>query len=603
MNLEEMQNSEVQKVVTCHKERYTHIQEDAADRQKIRDTLSICIDVFDGDKHPATSLVNIFTCHIADNKAVNVDMSVKIGTEQWHEYEKQWPTGFHSNLSKTVKAMSTVTKKKINDRALEHVDSELICARVIGIMASSRETISTETLFSYELAPFPPALFDKNGNMRSTSKSVLKTKIKVECSQRHQVPAEVVILDGCAILWTLPWPASPAKVSALIKAAVARIMYYINTTQVLHVLFDRYYEMSTKSYCRTERAKGYSRVYRLTEHSPLPKQAITLSCIANKEQIIKLIVERLCLQQVPEGKKIIVTGPDANPIDIGPGVQEKSVTHEEADVLMAYHMINEAVAGHSPIKVVSDDTDVLVILAHHMSMHTNNMPGVTEVFMESCSRNRAVIDVNKVVGKHTKIMPNILAAHALTGCDTVSSLAGIGKPTVLKKLETFRETLKLGEPSDSLDEVVDSCLKYVATLYEQKYGEPLDTMRSVIFTRKTGGKRHVAPKLSSLPPTTAAFKLHCARAHYQTMLWKSAGVPSPSHLHPQEFGWEKKSSLLQPVYRTKGQLIAPMEVLSLISCGCKTGCKSAHCSCAKVTLACTKFCACRGEQGCENPTK
>ena len=85
-----MQNDEVQKVVTCHKEeRYTRIKEDAADRQKIRDTMSTCIDVFDGEHHPTTKLVNIFTGHIADNEAVNVDMSVKIGTEQWHEYEKQ----------------------------------------------------------------------------------------------------------------------------------------------------------------------------------------------------------------------------------------------------------------------------------------------------------------------------------------------------------------------------------------------------------------------------------------------------------------------------------------------------------------------------------
>ena len=50
INLEEMQNDEVQKVVTCHKEeRYTRIQEDAADRQGILDTLSTCIDVFDGE--------------------------------------------------------------------------------------------------------------------------------------------------------------------------------------------------------------------------------------------------------------------------------------------------------------------------------------------------------------------------------------------------------------------------------------------------------------------------------------------------------------------------------------------------------------------------
>ena len=90
------------------------------------------------------------------------------------------------------------------------------------------------------------------------------SRVNIEINFFSQIYNEVVLLDEYAILWTLPWPASPAKVSALITAAIACIMYFINTTQVLHVVFDRYYEMSIKSYCRTERAKGYSRVYKLT---------------------------------------------------------------------------------------------------------------------------------------------------------------------------------------------------------------------------------------------------------------------------------------------------------------------------------------------------
>jgi len=36
------------------------------------------------------------------------------------------------------------------------------------------------------------------------------------------------------------------------------------------------------------------------------------------------------------------------------------------DVIMAYHIIQEATAGHSPISVVSDDTDVLLILINQL---------------------------------------------------------------------------------------------------------------------------------------------------------------------------------------------------------------------------------------------
>ena len=93
------------------------------------------------------------------------------------------------------------------------MDTEFIYAHVIGIMASSRETVSIETLFSYELAPHPTALFDDSGEMRKTSKSVLKTKLQVKLGMRNRQPPMVVILDACVLLWTVPWPASPAKVS------------------------------------------------------------------------------------------------------------------------------------------------------------------------------------------------------------------------------------------------------------------------------------------------------------------------------------------------------------------------------------------------------
>jgi len=90
-------------------------------------------------------------------------------------------------------------------------------------------------------------------------------------------------MDGCALLWTVPWPASPAKVSGFINAAVTSTTERIKTTAILHMVFDRYYNMSTKSGCRTAQQKGLSRVYKLTEESPLPKQAIVLNVSANNK--------------------------------------------------------------------------------------------------------------------------------------------------------------------------------------------------------------------------------------------------------------------------------------------------------------------------------
>ena len=86
--------------------------------------------------------------------------------------ERQWPAGFHKKFAKKVKTMVAATKQTTKlGKDMHTVDTEFIHARVIGIVASSRETVSIETLFSHDLAPHPTALFDDSGEMRKTSKA------------------------------------------------------------------------------------------------------------------------------------------------------------------------------------------------------------------------------------------------------------------------------------------------------------------------------------------------------------------------------------------------------------------------------------------------
>ena len=80
-------------------------------------------------------------------------------------------------------------------------------------MASSKQPISTEKLFSIELAKYPQTLtlFDEKGDIRTNQKPDLKKKIQVISSYRKEESPTVLIFDACAILWTLQWPASQAK--------------------------------------------------------------------------------------------------------------------------------------------------------------------------------------------------------------------------------------------------------------------------------------------------------------------------------------------------------------------------------------------------------
>ena len=84
-------------------------------------------------------------------------------------------------------------------------------------------------------------------------------------------------------------------------------------------------------------------------------------------------------------ERVIIMGPDSRPIEIGVGPRQTGVIHEEAVAIMIYHMINEALKGHSRIGVVSDGTDVFLLLSYHLQIRTNNIPEHTQVSMGTVS--------------------------------------------------------------------------------------------------------------------------------------------------------------------------------------------------------------------------
>ena len=64
---------------------------------------------------------------------------------------------------------------------------------------------------------------------------------------------------------------------------------------------------------------------------------------------------------------------------------------------------------------------------------------------------RQTIDIRATAKEHANILPNLLAAHGLTGCDTVAPCHGTGKMKIL-------ETLKRGNHSLScLQELARCC--------------------------------------------------------------------------------------------------------------------------------------------------
>ena len=57
-----------------------------------------------------------------------------------------------------------------------------------------------------------------------------------------------------------------------------------------------------------------------------------------------------------------------------------------------------------------------------------------------------------------------------------------------------------------------------------------------------------------------------------------------------------------PVHSRGPLCPSSLVLLKIVSCGCKTGCKTALCSCVKFNLACSEFCKCM-QANCQNPMK
>ena len=65
----------------------------------------------------------------------------------------------------------------------------------------------------------------------------------------------------------------------------------------------------------------------------------------------------------------------------------------------------------------------------------------SKVLMEAFDTGQSLIDINETAKKHAGIAPSQIDAHALSGCDSVPKLYGIGKKTVITHLKDHNLSL------------------------------------------------------------------------------------------------------------------------------------------------------------------
>ena len=362
----------------------------------------------------------------------------------------------------------------------------------------------------------------------------------------------------------MPWPTG-GTAHDFLNNFRRHIQSHLDSSDV-YLLYDRYKEGSIKESTRNYRDQGASRVYSLRPTAKLPSQKVILTVSSNKKQLIDLILTELIHHKDMLNGKLVITGNDPVPFQINQGVvsrrDDMTITHEEADTMIIQQV---ASVGAANVLVVADDTDVFVLLCRFV--FNGDITG--HVMMVSPIRGRTVIDINESVDKNGAIMGDLLAAHGLTGCDTVATYHCIGKGVALKVLRS--ETLSLSKVGDmtlSVEEALEQSTSFMLSCYSRPECSPLTDARQKIWSRKVSRSIGAAPMLQSLPPTNEAFTENVARAHLQVRIWKQKLELNPPNVDPLTRGWTRHdgSTSLTPTTVPDNVPLAPDDILKMIKC-------------------------------------
>ena len=518
------------------------------------------------------NLYNIANGGFASPEAgVNVADSLEIGERMTTEFRASLPIGVHSTISSPIKTMEHIKKGvKVGDTTIFDLDAIFLRLLTIG----QRRQMELAPIFQYELCPVPPSLIDEYGTLRKGSKAPLVHSLCVKTNPT--LLPDVTIVDVSQLLYHIVCPLRGD--ASVIVASISTRLSTLAGDKVL--VFDKYYDVSAEDHERMRRASIGSISYDLTNNTSLPSRDVIMKNKHNKLQLSNII----------------------STYNFGKGVTVESrsdgvFAHDEADITMISYLLMAAESGTRVIRILSDDTDVFVLLVYWVYRHDIQ----ATVQMEKW--DGTILDINATCDELGPKCLQLLGMHYLTGSDTTSYLYGKGKVSALKTLRAGDFpglSTAIGELDATREQVVETGHAFVCALYGQCRGTTMGEARYRLYTRKSGKLL----KLMSLPPTEKNLFFHIMRAHLQTILAKSADQQAPPELDITHFGWEIKYGI--PVPTISDQPPGPQDLMDVVRCGCKAEgnkCGTESCSCRHGNISCTVYCACACSDACFNPFK
>jgi hypothetical protein len=475
--------------------------------------------------------------------------------------------------SQLVRTLNDISCRVISSNKKLPVDSTVLFSRLLAIVQRSPDM---EPYFAHELTAVPAALFTDAFTLRKSNKSTLGqelVKSGVVCEQLSPLPTFVI--DGGWLLRKVRWQPGGCYID-VIQQYIKYVQSHYGSENYVLIVLDAYLNgPSTKDYEHCRHSKNAGPDILFADNMPVVgKQAAFLKNEKNK----KAFVDRLMSEFKAHGYTVFQAANDA-------------------DTLIVSCALNIVSSGRS-VTVVATDIDVLVLLLYH---YNNDMQPI-HLHSETTKNRVPTVRITSIrqaamaLGQSCK---KLLVAHAVSGCDTVSSLFGLGKVSIWKKMKadnSYDELVEIVCDADSAkSDIIASGLKLMTKLYGGNTEEGLNHLRYRLYMSMVSTSS-VPPRPERLPPTESAAKYHMLRVHLQVVQWKYLMAVDKN---PEEWGWK----ILDGHYMAVPTDIdpAPTDLLEFIKCKCSLNgkrepCTTQMCSCVRHNLPCLAACKhCCGE--------
>lgn len=552
---------------------------------------------------PSHDLVNLSTNDIAPEDIISELLSARekgqnLVSEFMETRFVNNVTDFYARIPQVkAKTLGTMYKAGVqvkNDK-ITVVKAERDIFRRLLVVRDSGRDVDLASVLQHELAPVPLSLVSTKGKLNPTTKADLSDLLTQSFNVKRELPTSdrstCVLIDGPAVVKALGKPKDASTFQDLGDAFVKVIHSNFKPgVSRVDVLFDRYFDTSIKDGTRFNRVGKFQPVRRMVDsgHVKLPHNWDNfINHKSNKSDLAAFLSHELMKSPIPPSCEL-VTGGGFHDINQVWTSMDRDVGHlqsaaEEADTRIFLHAKDASDQGYQRLVINSRDTDVLVLALGHRSSLS------PELWIHAgTSKEPKYIPVH-LISLAQPMIDNLMAFHAISGCDTTSQLTGKGKKTCWKDFEKNAGLGHLQELGDSVpcsENAMKGAEKYVCNLYGHGNCESVDQVRFKMFVK---GKTSI----EGLPPTSDALKLHLMRTNYQTFVWKNALKHDINLPSPDGNGWAMTDGKLSPVFMTIEPV--PKTCLAMISCSCKKGCTPSRCGCFKAGFSsCTSACACEG---------